>query len=550
MSILGALLEATQADAVWAMLGNGEAALANLEKLRAIVLQLETQSTTPSETIECLVDLARTADSEDDLVVHNPNASSVRITTYFKAKGREAPVVCLVHAHRKADAVNAVVDREQGELALKVGDLYPPNWASHEAREKDEVLQERQRWMYVAMTRARDQLVLVRGPQAGKNADLYPSALTRTVGERAEGRDEIIQVAETQARVRWVKMTNDTANDPRIETFPGLDPTVDALLEVEPEVSPGDDWSSRRAEAVRRSQHSSSRWVTVSQLVKPRCVKRTGIGVRAGQAVHRVMEALDLSEPPDVLEAQLESWLDAIAPQLSLRKNEREAALVVLRRLIQHEVIQRARAAPERWTETPFAFPDRGRVVTGVIDLCFPVDEARTKWVVVDYKSDAPRPDSPALAAYKEQLDFYAKAILQNILGHEVEVVDQVLCGPPKEFADDPRKTALDEVISEMAPGLEDLLDAGAPIPSVAPLLTLSTEGVVELWFEESKVALLIDQSQALANELEASGVVIVQTTETSPDWVEQSTQALANALGLELPSEISGNEAEVEEAE
>lgn len=549
-AILGTLLEATQADAVWAMRGNGEAALANLEKLRAIILQLEAQSAVPSETIERLVELAKTAESEEDLAVRDPDASTVRITTYFKAKGREAPVVCLVHAHRKSDGVNAVVDRERGALALKVGDLYPPDWEAHEAREKEEVQQERERWMYVAMTRARDQLVLVRGPQAGKSVDLYPGALTRAVGERTEGRDDVIEVAGARVCVRWVDTSHQASEGPAIETFPGVDPVVDAALEAEPEVSPTDDWSARRAEAIRASQSSSSRWVTVSQLVQPRRVERTGIGVRAGQAVHRVMEALDLSEPTEVLEAQLEGWLDVVAPQLGLRDDEREAALLVLRRLIRHEVIERARAAPERWTETPFAFPDQGRVVTGVIDLCFPVDEGRTKWVVVDYKSDAPPPGSPVLAAYKTQLDFYAKAILRNILDHEVEVVDQVLCGPPEELADDPREASLDEVVSEMVPGLESLLDAGAPIPAVAPPLQLTAEGVVELWFEEAKVALLIDQPDALANELEASGNTVVRAAESAPDWTEQATQALASALGLELPSELTGDDAEVEDAE
>ena len=549
-AILGALLEATQADAVWAMRGNGEAALANLEKLRAIILQLEAQSTNPSETIERLVELAKTAESEEDLAVRDPDASAVRITTYFKAKGREAPVVCLVHAHRKTDGVTAVVDREQGALALKVGDLYPPNWDEHEAREKEEVLQERERWMYVAMTRARDQLILVRGPQAGKAVDLYPGALTRTVGERTEGRDEDIEVAGARVSVRWVETNDQAIEGPAIETFPGVDSVVDAALEAEPEVSLTDDWSSRRAEAIRASRSASSRWITVSQLVQPRRVERTGIGVRAGQAVHRVMEALDLSEPSDALEAQLEGWLDVIAPQLGLREVEREAALAVLRRLIRHEVIERARTAPERWTETPFAFPDRGRVVAGVIDLCFPVDEARTKWVVVDYKSDAPSPGSPVLASYQKQLGIYAKAILRNILDHEVEVIDQVLCGPAEETADDPRDAALDEVVSAMVPGLESLLDAGAPIPAVAPMMPLTAEGVVELWFEERKVALLIDQPDELAGELEAGGSTVVRASESSPDWTEKATQALGVALGLELPSEVSADDAEVEDAE
>ena len=549
-SILRMLFEETQADAVWALRTNGEAALANLEKLRAIILQVEGTSATPSETVERLVELAKTADSEEDLAVRDPDSAAVRITTYFKAKGREAPVVCLVHAHRKIDGVNAVVDRDERVLALKVGDLLPPNWEAHEEREKREVREERVRWMYVAMTRARDQLVLVRGMQTAKSADLYPPSLALAVGEKRDNRDEVVAVNGARIRVRSVRTNDNNEDASPPETFAGVDDLVDEALAAPSVDFASDGWTTARFAAIRRRRRASTHCVTVSEIVQPRRIQRTGIGIRAGQAVHRVMEALDLREPPEVLDEQLTDWLEVIAPQLSLRENEQEAALSVLRRLIRHEVVNRARAAPERWMETPFAFADRGRVVTGVIDLCFPIDADRTKWVVVDYKSDAPSQDSPVLDAYKQQLSLYAKAILRNILGREVEVVDQVLCGPPEEFADDPREAALDEVVSAMAPALEALLDAGAPIPAVAPLLPLSTEGVLELWFDQEKVALLINQSEALAKELEAGGIKVVHVDEAVPGWPEQAAAAIAVALGIEDFSELANNDSSCEEGD
>ncbi len=548
VAILDALLDQTQASAVWALRANGQAALSNLEKLRAILLQLETVSATPSETIERLVRLTRTVSDEDDLPVIDPEASAVRITTYFKAKGREAPVVLLVHAHRRVETINAVVDRERGELALKVGDLYPPDWETHKAREAQEIAEERLRWVYVAMTRARDQLVVVRGPELKKAANVLPVSLTVALGEPEEGRDVIVPVGDAHVRVRSFVASGER-DEAAIETFAGVDAAVDEALEGDVSTATTDEWAARRRDAVRSAKRASTRWTTVTDLVQPRRGKATGIGARAGQAVHRVMEALDLGASADELEASVPGWLDAIAPQLDLTEEEREAAEGVLRRLVRHEVIDRARAAPERWMETPFAFPKGDRVVTGVIDLCFPEDEARKRWVVVDYKSDAPPPGSPVLAAYEKQLHYYAEAILRNVVGEDVQVVDQILAGPAPELAEDARTAALGEVTSVLAPGLEMLLDAGAPIPAVeAPDLVSS--GVVELWFESKRVALVLNQSDATADELRAKSIEVVALDDRAPDWPEVAIRRLAEALGVEVIDEEAAPAVEAEEEE
>lgn len=546
VAILDAVLDQTQASAVWALRTNAQATLANVEKLRALLLQIESTSATPSETIDRLVRLTRTAGDEDELPVVDPETSAVRITSYFKAKGREAPVVIVVHAHRFTGGVDSAVDRERGELALKIGDLCPPDWGAHEAREKQETADERLRWVYVAMTRARDQLVVVRGPEAKKKANVLPVRLLAALGEPVEARDEITTIGEARVRIRTVDDA-EPAGAVAIETFAGVDDLVDRALGEANAAVVTDDWAARRRESIRAARRGSARWVTVSDLVRPRRAKATGIGARAGQAVHRVMEALDLAAPTEDLDSALPGWLDVFAPQLGLRASEREAAHAVLRRLVTHSVIDRARAAPERWMETPFAFPKGDRVVTGTIDLCFPEDAERKRWVVVDYKSDAPPPGSPVLAAYEKQLRYYAEAILRNIVGEDVEVVDQILAGPPPELAEDPRDIALEEVASELAPMLEALLDAGAPVPAVEPSGVVS-RGVVELWFEAPRVALLVNQDDATADELRSAGIVVVKVDDASPDWVDVATRGLAEALGVMLGDEEAVPSSESEE--
>jgi ATP-dependent helicase/nuclease subunit A len=544
-AILQDILHETRADAVWALRPDGAAALANLDKLRALILQLEEGAGAPSEVVERLQRLAETSGEEDDLPVRDPEAQAVRITTYFKAKGREAPVVVLLHADRRQEPVEAVVDRAAGTVALKVGDLLPPGWEAREAQERAEVAAERLRWMYVAMTRARDQMVVVR-PDSGK-ANLLPDGLQSALGPPRAERDEVVEVGGARVRVRWVPAEAPGARARGRGSFGALDPEVDAALAAPVTSAQAEAWGPRRRESIMAARRAGARWVTVSQLVQPRRAERSGIGARAGQVVHRVMEALDLSEPAEALLAALPGWLDVFAPQAGLHEDERRAAHEVLERLLAHEVIGRARVAPERWTETPFAYPERGRVVTGVIDLCFPLDAERRQWVVVDYKSDTPGPDSPVRAAYKAQLRHYAQAILRNAVHAEVEVVEEVLAEPGPAAQQPPRAAALAEVTTELAEGLEGLLDAGAEVPLVDPPLV--EDAVVELWFAEAKVALLVGQPSTVADALRAQGVTVVAVDDAASGWAEEAVAGLTAALGLAVAQEEVGGEAVDDEA-
>ncbi|MCA9519038.1 MAG: hypothetical protein KC635_29085, partial [Myxococcales bacterium] len=150
VELLDDLLEETGVLAVWSLLPRGRAMLANVDKLRALCRELLGHVRTGFELNARLDALAREPD--EDLPLAGPDADVVRVTTIFKAKGLEAPVVVLPHMTRRSRPPAHIVDRARGELLLRWRQLEPPGWDDAKARDDAEDAAERRRWMYVAAT--------------------------------------------------------------------------------------------------------------------------------------------------------------------------------------------------------------------------------------------------------------------------------------------------------------------------------------------------------------------------------------------------------------
>lgn len=527
VALLDALLERTRASVVWSALADGESRLANLDKLRALVRAIEGPAWSPGEAMRLLE--ALTHETEKDLSRVDLDANAVRITSYFKAKGLEAPVVVVCAAHRRREGVYTAVDRVGRVVASKVGELAPPGWPAHEARERAADEAERRRWMYVAATRARDQLVIVDHPR---------STLVRQ--HLAAG----LPLAAT------VVAADLPAPPHQDEVFPGFDPaSVDQTPTATGPSDPTERWAARRRDLVRSAKAGSVRWRSVVEVAARERVSGSSslVGVVGGVVVHEVMEQLDLAEAPDVLLDQVGPLVDASAARAGLDPDVAARCAGIVRRLLAHPVIARARAAPERWVEVPFGIRDRGRVVSGRIDLCFPTDGSRRSWVVADWKSDLPPRDSPGWRNYQRQLAWYAKALLATV--SPCETVETVLVGPYPELdragdghadgqpmdADSDGITAtraLAEVHPELAPGLQALLDGGVAAPRVGADVGDPTAAVAELAWDAARVALCLASPAHEVAALRAQGWTVVAVDPVGLTWPDDAVRALQPLLG------------------
>jgi ATP-dependent exoDNAse (exonuclease V) beta subunit len=126
-------------------------------------------------------------------------------------------------------------------------------------------------------------------------------------------------------------------------------------------------------------------------------------GARFGSLVHAVLAALPLDAAPELIGRGTRTQ----ARVLNARQDEVLAAIDVVSAVLQHDLLNRARASASVRRETPVSWVQKdGTLIEGVLDLAF--DEGETT-IVVDFKTDH------ELAAgetrYRAQLQQYAHAV-------------------------------------------------------------------------------------------------------------------------------------------
>ncbi|GAB4196356.1 MAG: hypothetical protein OHK0013_03480 [Sandaracinaceae bacterium] len=568
-SVLDALLDATRAPAVWSILPDGPTRLANLDKLRALIRKLEREQRRTNDVIARLGELERKNEEQDqsrlDVDTGEGGGDAVRITSIFKAKGLEAPVVVVMDAQRKRMPPERVTERgdpatlaarshvepgDAGRLHLKIGASFaPPDWERTKGNEIVALEEERTRWMYVACTRARDQLVLIDHPKAALLHDHLASGLVR---DRAH--DEVVELApEVQVRFLVCDALPEVSGSDEI--FPGRDADVAALLDSP--AGKGDPAGEARELSLRSARGTSARacarWRSVGEVVSARRsagdeLGGTGVGAAGGTVIHRAMQRLDLTRPATELAAEAPYLVRALAADAGLGAELTERCVAITAELLAHPVLAELRAAPEHWKETPFAYRASTRIVAGVIDLCFPEDATRTRWVVVDWKSDSPPPGHPLRARYEEQLAIYAQALIATVA--PCRSVRTVLAGPFPELTEsvDPAREALEEALAAakdaVRPALEQLVLAGAPLPAVGADVGEPVIATLELAWEKERVGLALDLAPEEEATLAKEGWKLASASSADAASVERASAQLAVLLGLSIAGDEAGGDA------
>lgn len=537
VELLDELLWVSRAEIVWAMMARGRAALANLDKLRTIIRELELAARTPGEVLEQLEEMA--SGGVEELVIHDEDLDAVRITTYFKAKGREAPLVALLHADRQIRVPDAIPVREAGELVARASkEVAPLRWDEFHDDEKEELREERRRWMYVACTRARDQLVIV----PHEKSNLLEQDVKRGLIDEAEGldHDSVVEL-EGGAQVA-VRHAQALAAPPRIrETFPGRDALVDALLEggAPPLAPPPEELhDTQQARAIADARRASTRWrAVVDSTWKEPSEFSEGIGLRAGALVHQVLEHLDLSRPCDELVTEARHLCEGLARGKGLEAQTIAACGDVLEAILTHPIMERARQAPERWREVPFTRESEdGSRVSGRIDLCFPLDDERRRWMIVDWKSYVPAQGTDLRRTYEAQLSEYTAALLAMVSPcQEVEVA---LVGPDtppgKEQGQETPSGEL-QYVHERLLGLARALEAQGMTPRVAVPVGSPIYAELELAWPARSLGVALDLTEEELERLQREGWEIIAGDTTRAGWSETVRSALERALGVEL---------------
>ncbi len=334
----------------------------------------------------------------------------VQIMNLHKAKGLEAKVIILAHptGYRSYPPESHVKRPEcgppRGGLLIeerkdrsKIRLAAPTDWEDMATREQVFMDDEVVRLLYVAATRAREELVISYCAKTEKKSPWRPFYAYR------------------EALCEHLQM-------------PSTDPPEPEPLELEA------DSIVRRAAALtaEREAHAKPSYeiTSVTKMVKHDAsiftVDAGGLGRAWGNAVHEALEAANHGVGGDGIRAACRTAL--LDNDLPLHDDGEPADLDDLETLVKRvwgsDTWQRAREAENVLVEAPFALPigdgDRTAIVEGVIDLAFAEDDG---WVIVDYKTDVVD-DAENLEArrrqYRAQVDAYAE-YFEQISGETVK---------------------------------------------------------------------------------------------------------------------------------
>jgi ATP-dependent helicase/nuclease subunit A len=148
---------------------NGRRRLANLRKLVDLVRTWEsTQAPSLPALVELLEEYGAEETRESEAMVESPRDDTVKLMTIHAAKGLEFPFVAVAdlgrsdpprraeELFRRGEGMGlAFYDPEEGSRSLK-----PTSYLILESRQKEAELQEENRLLYVAVTRAQEHLIL------------------------------------------------------------------------------------------------------------------------------------------------------------------------------------------------------------------------------------------------------------------------------------------------------------------------------------------------------------------------------------------------------
>jgi ATP-dependent helicase/nuclease subunit A len=352
---------------------------------------------------------------------------AIRVMTVHGAKGLEAPVVILPDS--TGDVGDApdnglLFDGEAGPFVSfsAKGDDAPS--AAARAAHKQRMLGEHWRLLYVAMTRARDRLIVC-GPQ-WRNGEA-PNVSWRAAVELALG-----------------NLNAETIETPFGEGLRlGKPATVDAQVQAPHETTVLPVWAHTPAPgAIRIEVAAPSRL----HRIDPALFSPRGEGqkrFRRGRLIHGLLERLP-ELAPEKREAAARAWLARQgADEAETEAFAREALTVINDARFAAVFSQSSRA------EAPIVGEAAGKAVRGVVDR-LAVDDKRV--IVLDFKTDRPAPTDAAAApdSYVLQLALYREVLRKIFPG---KVVSCTLLWTEKPHLMELPEDRLDSVFATFARG-------------------------------------------------------------------------------------------------
>ncbi|HUF41323.1 MAG TPA: UvrD-helicase domain-containing protein [Verrucomicrobiae bacterium] len=406
---------------------HGEQAVANLEKLRQQAILLgQAGLTTLKEAIRQLEERVLDVKEEGESVLAEENIDAVRIMSIHKAKGLEFPVVILAGCHtgidgRLGNEADALFDWSTGLAGLRVGQTWdlPGLYIAEKTRIRAE--EEQKRVLYVAMTRAREHLIVSCAPTGRRMGGSFLAMLDECAGAVIETAEDPGKIAVGNGSIDIQVLTQSLA-------APGQGRRKTKNRRKKPNWRAfSDAWQKRR----ERYESVLKR----PQVLTPTLLKQQDKGgdrfrpfrsgsdrepaLLLGNLAHRFLQTWDFGAEVNNFSSHLRPFLERWLPEEA--RNQRDAVGAELETILGNFFDSPAYAelagARILGREVPLLMPWNGQIMEGVIDLIYERDGLL---YLADYKTDRITKDQLAegAARYSQQGEIYSQAVRQS-LGRE-----------------------------------------------------------------------------------------------------------------------------------
>jgi ATP-dependent helicase/nuclease subunit A len=400
---------------------HGEQAVANLEKLRyqAEVMGREGLSTF-KEVITRLGSRVLEIKEEAESALAEENLDAIRILSIHKSKGLEFPVVVLAGCHaapQQAGAKEPAVlqDWSTGLAGLRTESYLSLAGLYIEEKERRREHEEQKRVLYVAMTRAREHLMISCAPTERKSPGSYLSMLEETLGEEIAAGQTARVLAAGEGTIE-LQVVEESLSPPG------------RAQRVAQEIPLQIDWPSYAQLWQRRARECETALKT-DVFLTPTLLKRreaelseslserkkvlmsSELPLLIGELAHRFMEQWNFGDDPAEFRASLEPFLNRwIAPDQQAHRERLESELEeILASFFASNAYRELSAAQILGREVPLLIPWDGGIMEGVIDLLYEKDG---RVFLADYKTDRVERKDLAQAAsrYHHQAEIYSEA--------------------------------------------------------------------------------------------------------------------------------------------
>lgn len=378
------------------------------------------------------------------------NEDVVRIMSIHKSKGLEFPVVFLAGTTKKFNYrelnENLIMHSELG-FGLDVINYenrirYPSiSKIALTQKIKSEVMSEEMRILYVAMTRAREKLIITAlVPNLEKAYDKYSEALTKYKISKATSFFDWIGTAVIEKQNDWIVNRLPFAETVKLNSQEEIKEKLTELfnhtmINKTSEVDAQMNWVYAHALAtgipskisiteLKRLENSEAEnqeaKLEISMIEKPDFLsEQLESGSKYGTLVHTALQKLNFTT------LNIEETVSALTDD----KKIQNSIIKKLKSFSKTDLFNEIKNAAKIFRETSFNLnltarevyninSDETVMIQGIIDLYFINNENQI--ILVDYKTDFVTDGSELVKKYKQQLNYYKRA-LEDITGKHVK---------------------------------------------------------------------------------------------------------------------------------